>query len=120
MDLINKIAIYISSKKIGNDEFGNSYFESKKVTNNNKKRFVVYNGLAEPSKIPSNWHSWLHYTTNTAPVNINLNKHSWQKIHLPNLTGTKFSYFPSGSKKIGGHRSKVSSDYQSWVPNLNK
>ncbi|MFT5703166.1 MAG: NADH:ubiquinone oxidoreductase subunit [Rickettsiales bacterium] len=117
MDLISRIAIKISCRQVGVDEFGNRYFEANKASKNQlrrKKRYVIYNGLAEPSKIPAQWHGWMHYTTDESPVNSH--KASWQKIHLPNLTGTKFANFPAGSKKSEGKRNQVSSDYQAWKP----
>jgi NADH:ubiquinone oxidoreductase subunit len=105
MDLINKICIKIFCKKVGSDEFGNQYF-----TNKSNKRFVVYNGYPEPSKVPSEWHGWLHYSTNNLPDNTH--KFSWQKIHLPNLSGTKNAYSP---EKTSGK--KTTSEYESWKPN---
>lgn len=117
MDLISKIAIKISSNLVGIDEFGNKYFESKKARNGGKKRYVIYKGIAEPSKIPSNWHGWLHYTYNEIPESSH--KFAWQKTHLPNLTGTKFAYFPKGSAQSENKRPKVSSDYQAWKPKTN-
>lgn len=115
MDLISKISIKISCLLVGSDEFGNQYFEAKKVTNFDKKRrYVIYNGISEPSRVPAHWHGWLHYTINHLPNDVK--KHSWQKIHLPNLTGTKFAHFPLGSALSKSKRDKVSSDYQSWQP----
>jgi NADH:ubiquinone oxidoreductase subunit len=115
MDLISRIAIKMFCKQVGIDEFGNKYYEAKKSQNNRKKRCVIYRGIAEPSKVPAGWHSWIHYTSDELPNN--LTKYNWQKIHLPNLTGTKFAHFPLGSKVSGAKRSKVSSDYQAWKPN---
>ena len=57
------------SKKIGADEFGNQYF-----INNKNKRFVKYKGLAEPSKIPAEWHGWIHYNQDDPPVINTQNK----------------------------------------------
>jgi NADH:ubiquinone oxidoreductase subunit len=107
MDLINKFFIKFSCKKIGGDEFGNEYFQNK-----SGKRFVVYNGEPEPSKIPAEWHGWIHYTSNNAPVEINTHRFSWQKAHLPNLTGTTNSYSPKKSAV-----KNTSSEYESWKPN---
>ena len=73
---------------------------------------MVYQGIPEPSKVPAEWHGWLHYTNNIVPLNINTHKYSWQKIHLPNLTGTKNSYSPRKSLE-----KKTSSQYQAWNPN---
>ncbi len=115
MDLTSKISIRFSCNKVGFDEFGNQYFETKKPHNSKKKRYVIYKGIAEPSKIPAHWHLWLHYTNDKKPDNVK--KYFWQKTHLPNLTGTKLAHFPLGSQMSQAKRQKVSSDYQSWKPN---
>ena len=70
MDIINKIAIKLFQDKVGIDEFGNQYYQSK----DKKKRFVVYNGIPEPTKIPSEWRVWIHYKCNKAPSNFKIKK----------------------------------------------
>ena len=111
MNFLTNFKIRLFCKKVGADEFGNEYFQDK-----NSRRLVVYKGIAEPSKIPAEWHGWIHYTTEIAPVNINTHRYSWQKTHLPNLTGTKNAYAPKGHMALGGKREKVSADYQAWTP----
>jgi hypothetical protein len=103
MRLINDFLIKSSCNKIGSDEFGNQYFLHKK----NGKRFVIYQGIAEPSKVPMDWHIWLHYISDVTPTLNKSHKFSWQKIHLPNLTGTKNSHKP---------KSSTSQKYQAWKP----
>ncbi|MBU6140024.1 MAG: NADH:ubiquinone oxidoreductase subunit NDUFA12 [Proteobacteria bacterium] len=103
MRLINDFLIRISSNEVGSDEFGNQYYKHKK----DEKRFVIYKGLAEPSKVPMEWRSWLHYTINSVPASINTHRFSWQKIHLPNLTGTKNAHTPKNS---------TNQQYQAWKP----
>ena len=111
MNLINRIGILFSCNKIGIDEFGNSYYEKKSLSPNGKRnRYAIYNGIIESSKVPSEWHYWLHYTSDTPPTNVNTHKHSWQKIHLPNLIGTKYAYSPLANKN------KLGSFYQAWSP----
>lgn len=105
MQFINNLFIKTFSNKVGSDEFGNQYYQNKRG-----KRFVVYKGIAEPSKIPFEWHGWIHYTTNVAPIKFDTKKASWQKIHLPNLTGTKNAYSPKNST------AKIKSFYQPWTP----
>ena len=130
MKLLNKIIIKLSCNKIGDDEFGNSYFEKKLSTkqlqqslqnkfghNPEKKRFVIYKGSVEASKVPAQWHGWLHYNCETPPINIENSKKSWEKTHLPNLSGTIYQNSPSSCVDKKGNRKKVSSDYQSWTPN---
>jgi NADH:ubiquinone oxidoreductase subunit len=114
MDIINKLSIKFFCNKVGFDEFGNQYFEAKKTTNSKKRRYIIYNGIAEPSKVPASWHGWIHYTTNDLPGNSY--NHLWQKIHLPNLTGTKFSHFYLGNQFKKNIRNKVDPSYQPWQP----
>ncbi len=90
MQFIEQFKIKFFNIKVGSDEFGNEYYQSKDAT----KRFVIYKGIAEPSKVPAKWHGWLHYSTDLVPVQINTKQHAWEKIHIPNLTGTKNAYFP--------------------------
>lgn len=120
MSFTNRIKIFLSCNKVGDDEFGNSYYEEKHRSNNKKKRYVIYNGIIESSKVPSEWHHWLHYTSEEVPVNNSNNKkYSWQKIHLPNLIGTSHSYSPSTNSKRAEDK-KANKSYQSWTPeNLN-
>ena len=42
-------------KFVGEDAFGNKYYESK-----NGKRWVIYKNDVEASKIPDEWYSWIH------------------------------------------------------------
>ena len=112
MFLIKKFFISFSNNKIGKDQFGNEYFESKNSDYlDQNKRFVIYQGLVEPSKIPPLWHAWLHHLSNITPTKSQ--NYIWQHDYQPNLTGTKFSYHPN-NKSL---RNKVASDYNSWKPN---
>ena len=47
-------------KLVGEDSFGNKYYENKK----RKKRWVIYNGEIEATKIPVEWYSWIHFIKN--------------------------------------------------------
>jgi len=109
---LDSFFINIFNKKIGQDQFGNAYYEShRKDYLNNSKRFVVYNGKVEPSKVPPLWHAWLHHLSDEIPdTKIDF---KWQKEYRPNLTGTRFAYKPCPNKE----RSEVSSDYKPWQPN---
>ncbi len=102
-------------KKVGEDEFGNKYYTEKKPSvGERKKRWVIYNGSVEPSKVPPLWRGWLHYNIDELPDNKQ--KHGWMKPHLPNLTGTKGAYFPKGHIRNNNERAKSTSDYESWSP----
>ena len=51
----------------------------------------------ESSKIPSEWHLWIHFLTKINLTN-NINKFSFGKKNIQeNITGTKKAYKPEGS-----------------------
>ena len=104
---------------VGTDEFGNRYYEAR--TNKNsydgrKRRWVLYNGYAEASKVSPDWHGWLHHTFEEPPTTAPLPRRKWEKPHLPNLSGTPFAWRPKGSLARGGERAKATGDYQAWRP----
>ena len=105
------------SRLVGEDAYGNRYFEDRKASiEGRKRRYVVYRGLAEPSKVPADWHGWLHHTFDLPPTEQPLERKPWEADHQPNLTGTMFAYRPQGSLKGGGTRREADSDYQAWSP----
>ena len=105
------------AKKVGSDEFGNKYFEEKKTSlDGRKRRYVIYKGLAEPSKVPADWHGWLHHIFDKPPTQDPLARKSWEKEHQPNLTGTAYAYHPKGSLAESGERAKSAGDYEAWSP----
>ena len=53
---------------VGSDAEGNRYFQDKRlIEGRRRKRWVMYNGDVEASRVPPDWHGWLHYTTDTPP-----------------------------------------------------
>ncbi len=111
-----RLHTWLRGQYVGSDEFGNRYYEDKYLPKGGRRRrWVVYKGESEASKVPAHWHRWLHHTTDSPPKS-NTKSHKWQKSHLPNLTGTKYAYVPPGHLRRGGKRYKVSSDYEPWTP----
>ncbi len=102
---------------VGTDAGGNRYYKSRKVQPGRKeRRWVVYNGAFEPSKVPPEWFGWLHYTTNEIlPANSRFHK-PWIKPHQPNMSGTAAAYRQPGHALAGGVRPQVSADYEPWQP----
>ena len=90
----------------GKDQFGNKYY-----SNSQGKRWVIYNSNVESSKIPPEWHSWIHFITRNAPSD-NTKEFSWQKQHQENLTGTKKAYKPEGS--LFSELKKNMKKYETW------
>lgn len=105
-------------KLVGSDEFGNRYFESRDTRSydGRRRRWVLYKGYADASKVSPDWHGWLHYTFDEPPTTAPLVRRKWEKPHLPNLTGTPFAYRPQGSLARGGERAAATGDYQAWRP----
>ena len=95
-----------SGKFVGSDQFGNKYY-----SNSKRKRWVIYKNNVESSKIPPDWHLWIHSLTIKKPENI-INKFSWQKEHEENLTGTKRAYKPDGS--LASESKKNMKKYETW------
>ena len=77
-----------TGKFVGKDEFGNKYY-----SNSKEKRWVIYKNKVESSKIPPNWHLWIHFLTNNKPLDNSM-KFKWQKKHEENLTGTPKAHKP--------------------------
>jgi len=95
-----------SGKLVGRDEFDNKYY-----SNSKGKRWVIYKDTVESSKIPPEWHLWIHFLTDNKPSG-NLNKFKWQKKHEENLTGTAKSYKPDGS--LSSDSQKDMKKYETW------
>lgn len=106
------------AKKIGTDSEGNKYYEAKaRKGYNHPRRWVVYNGEAEPSRVPPEWHGWLHYQTDAVPSDAEDSyRQPWQKAPIANVSGTPAAYHPSGHILAGGVRPAATGDYESWVP----
>ncbi len=105
---------------VGEDEQGNRYFRTKggqiDPALGFERRWVVYNGYAEATRVPPSWHGWLHHTVDVAPTEESYTAREWEKPHIPNLTGTPRAYRPSGSTLASGRRPKATGDYQPWTP----
>lgn len=105
------------AREVGTDEFGNRYFEeARESLENRKRRYVIYNGYADASKVPADWHGWLHHTFDTPPSEEPLPRKSWELDHLPNMTGTIHAWRPAGSLARSGERARQTGDYEAWTP----
>ncbi|HUS97083.1 MAG TPA: NADH-ubiquinone oxidoreductase subunit NDUFA12 family protein, partial [Hyphomicrobiaceae bacterium] len=80
------------------------------------RRWVIYTDLADASKVPPEWHGWLHYTVDTPPTDEDYTAKPWQKPHRMNLTGTSAAYRPDGSILTPAQRPKATGDYTAWRP----
>lgn len=97
-------------QRVGEDENGNIYYRNE----NDSKRWVIFNGEAEATKVSPDWHGWLHRTWDTPPTQKPLTHKSWEKPHEENLTGTLAAYAPTGSLRRGTAQERR--DYDAWSP----
>ena len=117
MSLGTWIYTLLNGDLIGTDEFGNRYYRGKgKKLHGRERRWVVYQGRPEPSKVPAEWHAWLHHTVEEPLTEQAAKSRPWQQEHLPNLTGTANAYRPAGHEFKGGQRAAATGDYEAWSP----
>ena len=101
---------------VGTDGYGNRYFRDRSTPPGNpQRRWVLYAGEVEGSKVPAEWNAWLHHTTDELP-RADRKRHAWEQPHIPNHTGTPEAWRPSGSIAMGGQRPPATGDYQAWRP----
>lgn len=115
--LITRVMTWLQGERVGADSFGNRYYrERTKPMDRRRRRWVVYRGEDEASRVPPAWHAWLHYTIDDPPDLDRSEKRLWQKEHMPNLTGTPDAYRPPGHTLEGGRRAQATGDYEPWRP----
>jgi NADH:ubiquinone oxidoreductase subunit len=95
---------------VGRDAQGNAYYQ----TVGGKRRWVIYNGEMEASRVAPDWHGWLHFTWDQPPSQEPLAHKSWEKPHVENLTGTTAAYAPPGSIRAAAPAARA--DYEAWAP----
>ena len=105
---------------VGTDAYGNRYYKSRggavhTDSLRHERRWVIYAEEVEASRVPAEWHAWLHHTTDEVPPE-NLKRRSWEKPHKPNMPGTAEAYRPPGHTLMGGQRAASGGDYEPWTP----
>lgn len=117
MTLATRLMTMFTGSLVGKDGAGNRYYRGRKpLPNGRERRWVLYNGEVEASRVPPEWHAWLHHTSDATPPEGGSPRRPWQKDHLPNQTGTPNAYRPPGHILQGGRRDKATGDYEPWQP----
>ncbi|MEM9781711.1 MAG: NADH:ubiquinone oxidoreductase subunit NDUFA12 [Pseudomonadota bacterium] len=99
-------------QRVGEDEYGNVFYQTADAS----RRWVIYNGESEASRISPDWHGWLHHTYDTPPSEQPFEVKTWEKAHKPNMSGTDFAYRPPGSVLTPEKRPPARGDYDAWQP----
>lgn len=97
-------------EKVGEDEAGNVFYRNA----DDSRRWVIYNGEMEASRVTPEWHGWLHHTWDEPPSEKSLTRKAWEQPHQENLTGTLAAYAPAGSLRKADPVER--SDYEAWTP----
>ncbi len=102
---------------VGEDRSGNRYFKERRPPpDRRERRWVLYNGEPEATRVPPEWFGWLHHNAD-APLPDDSRFHKpWVKEHQPNLSGTTKAYRPPGHTFQGGQRAAATGDYEPWTP----
>ncbi|PRY25292.1 NADH:ubiquinone oxidoreductase subunit [Aliiruegeria haliotis] len=97
-------------EKVGEDDAGNIYYRNE----DDSKRWVIFDGEIEATRIPPEWHGWLHKTFDEPPTERPFVHKDWEKPHQENLSGSARSYVPAGSIRRTDPVER--SDYEAWSP----
>ncbi|AGA64348.1 NADH:ubiquinone oxidoreductase 17.2 kD subunit [Liberibacter crescens BT-1] len=111
-----KIFTWRFGKRVGQDQFGNIYYEGHKSSYGLPHRWVIYKGYADPSSIPPEWHGWIHHRSDIPLAQDKSNVLSWQKPHHINYTGSPHAYRPKYSQNLENKNFQATGDYNSWTP----
>ena len=108
---------WLRGERFGTDESGNRYYRNRKGRRHGReRRWVMFKGPCEASKVPPEWHAWLHHTCESPLNESAAQAKPWQRDHRPNMTGTAEAHLPKGHDFKGGRRAAASGDYQAWIP----
>lgn len=106
-----------NGEKVGTDAQGNTYYRSKKKQpDGRERRWVIYNGSNDASRVPPEWHGWLHGAFDGLPDSNLPPAKIWEADYTPNLTGRPDAYLPQGALERGGGRARATGDYEAWTP----
>jgi NADH:ubiquinone oxidoreductase subunit len=106
-----KLFTWRFGNEVGRDDAGNVYYQSKRG-----RRWVIYSGDNDGSRVPPGWQMWLKGTIDGLPDEALPPMRKWQKEPQPNLTGTMAAFRPDGALGSGKIRPASTGDYQPWTP----
>ncbi|MFN2099773.1 NADH:ubiquinone oxidoreductase subunit NDUFA12 [Altererythrobacter sp. MF3-039] len=101
---------------VGTDAQGNKYYRSKPKEGQRERRWVIYDGANDSSRVPAEWHGWLHGAGEDVPESHLPPPRIWEVDYTPNATGTLSAYRPQGALESGGKRAGATGDYEAWSP----
>ncbi len=97
----------------GRDDEGNVYFAHRKDP---ARRWVIYAGANDSSRVPPGWNAWLRGTIDDVPDKALPPRRTFERPPEANLTGSDQAWRPAGSIRTGGKRAAATGDYSAWTP----
>lgn len=104
---------------VGHDAQGNKYYRAKKPYpkghpfQGRERRWVIYNGSNDASRVPAEWHGWLHGSLAGVPESNLPPPRIWEVEYTPNATGTAKAHHPHHAHLA---HSKGAGEYEAWSP----
>jgi NADH:ubiquinone oxidoreductase subunit len=122
--LLTLLYLSIFGQLVGEDNYGNKYFELKKKDSfGRKKRVCLFRGRVEASKISPEWHLFMHYQKDSKEIPVNIKQYKWQRSYLPDLTLTSVKYLPKNHPSYSGKTNLYNAKgagnpfkFQPWKP----
>ena len=105
-----RISTYFYGQFVMMDDNYNKFYRNKSDT----RRWVIYKGEVEATKVSPEWNNWLRFTSLNPPLESD-SKHEWQIKHKQNQTGTKNAYSPNSSR-FNQKKNDEDLDYEKWNP----
>jgi NADH:ubiquinone oxidoreductase subunit len=96
--------------EVGRDDSGNVYYEG------SGRRWVIYDGNNDGSRVPPDWQLWLRGTIDELPGKVLPPVRRFQTKPTANLTGTMAAFRPDGALGSGKVRPAATGDYEPWIP----
>jgi NADH:ubiquinone oxidoreductase subunit len=107
----------LHGEHVGTDAQGNRYFRARKrLPDGRERRWVIYSGPNDASRVPAEWHGWLHGTFDGVPESYLPPPRIFEVDYTPNATGSTAAYRPQGALERGGKRARSTGDYEAWSP----
>src|ERR1700712_2513600 len=103
----------LTGEHVGTDAQGNRYYRAKKKQAaggpfaGHERRWVIYNGANDASRVPPEWHGWIHNTFDGVPESYLPPARIFEVDYTPNATGTSAAYRPQGALERGGQRARA-------------
>ena len=101
MSLGFKLYSFFNGNLVHQDSLGNKYYHDKK---NSSKRWVVYASGFGPESLPTQYHNWLHNTSDEIP-SFELEENNQESLVKKRV-----------QKHFVKHKETIDQGYKSWQP----